>query len=205
MNDIPQTLAAIDREVFTGTVDGQEVVGVRARRAHAAPPTEVWDALTDRERLRSWFLPVAGELREGGSFQTEGNVGGSIRRCDAPRVLVVTWGDDASVVALRLSPAPNGASTVQLEHTVPRHFAESGAGALYVGPGWDSALTALDAFLRGDAATDPAAAENGPAGQALTKQATLAWIAAVDASGTATAEEVTAAKDAALQQWAPDL
>lgn len=204
MNDIPQKVTAIHREVVAGTNDGQETIGVRARRAYDATPEEVWDALTDPERLRRWFLPAPGDLREGGTFQTEGNAGGSIRRCRPHDRLVVTWGDEASVVEVRLSGAANGATTIQLEHTVPRHFAGSGAGALYVGPGWDSALTALDAFLRGDAPADPAAAEGGPEGQALAKQATLAWIAAVEAPGTATAEEVAAAKAAALGQWAPD-
>ncbi len=51
---------------------------------------------------------------------------------------------------------------------------------------------------------DPVDAENASEGQALTRQATLAWAATVDASGTATAAELAAAKDAALQQWAPD-
>lgn len=148
---------------------------------------------------------MTGTLREGGTFQTKGNAGGAIRRCDAPRRLAVTWGDEASVVEVRLSSASPGATTVELEHTVPRDFAGSGAGTLYVGPGWDEALTALDGFLRGEAPDDPVPAGNSREGQPLAKRSALAWAAAVEASGTATAEEVAAATEAAMQHWAPDL
>lgn len=51
MNDLPQKVAAIDREVFASTIDGREVIGLRARRAYDTAPTGVWEALTDPERL----------------------------------------------------------------------------------------------------------------------------------------------------------
>lgn len=116
----------------------------------------------------------------------------------------MTWGDEASVVDLRLAAA-GGATMLELEHTVPRDVAGSGAGVLYVAPGWDIALRSLNGFLRGEAPADPVAAENSREAQSFAKEATLAWAAVVEASGTATAEEVAAAREAALQQWAPDL
>lgn len=91
-----------------------------------------------------------------------------------------------------------------MEHTVPRAFAESGAGTLYVGPGWDAAVTALDAFLRGEAPDDPAAAEHSPEGQDLARRSTLAWAEVVDAWGTATAKELADAKAIVLGSGAPD-
>ena len=114
-------------------------------------------------------------------------------------------GDKASVVELQLDSAAGGATALELEHTVPRAFAGSGAGVLYVAPGWDIALKGLDGFLRGEAPADPVAAENSRETQAFAKEATIAWAAAVEASGTAAAEEMAAAREAALQQWAPDL
>lgn len=115
----------------------------------------------------------------------------------------MTWGDDTSVVELRLSSATNGATTVEVEHTVPRAFAESGAGTLYVGPGWDAAVTALDAFLRGETPDDPAA-EHSSEGQDLARRSTLAWAEVVDAWGTATAKELADAKAIVLGSGAPD-
>ena len=43
-----------------------------------APVEEVWDALTDPDRIRRWMMPITGELKVGGSFQLEGNAGGEI-------------------------------------------------------------------------------------------------------------------------------
>ena len=57
-------------------------------------------------------------------------------------------------------------------------MAGSGAGALYVGPGWDGAFLALDLFLRGEVA---------------------------ESSSTATSDEIAAATEVSLAQFAPDL
>lgn len=58
MDEIFRRLAGIEREVFAGAVDGQEVIGARLRRVYAAPRRDVWEALTDPDRLRRWFLPL---------------------------------------------------------------------------------------------------------------------------------------------------
>ena len=76
------------------------------------PVEEVWDALTDPQRIVRWFLPITGDLRLGGTYQLEGNAGGKILRCEPPHSLLVTWamGEDtgASQVEVRLSPAGEG-------------------------------------------------------------------------------------------------
>jgi uncharacterized protein YndB with AHSA1/START domain len=146
--DIPSQLAAIYREV--GERHAGEAVGVLMRRSYGAAIEDVWSAVTDPERMRRWFLPVSGDLRLGGTFQLHGNAGGEILTCQPPTLLRVTFGGPTSVVELRLSP--NGEETVlELEHVVPFEVAQSAAGALYVGPGWDGALMGLDLYLRGEA------------------------------------------------------
>jgi uncharacterized protein YndB with AHSA1/START domain len=205
--DVAAQLAAIHRDVqltaaeTEGSEVGGDVVAVLLRREYAADAPDVWDALTDPDRLRRWFLPVTGDLRPGGTFQTEGNAGGEILTCDAPRLLRVTWGDAASVVALRLTAVDDDRTAVELEHTVPVAFAGSGAGALYVGPGWDQGLIALDLHLTGH--PDPTGVESGPQGPEIGRGSVTAWVAAVRASGTATAEDVDGAEAAALAQFAP--
>ena len=203
--DVAGQLAAIHRDVqlrAAGTeAAGDEVVAVLLRREYTADAADVWEALTDPARLRRWFLPVTGDLRPGGAFQTEGNAGGEILTCDAPRLLRVTWGDAASIVALRLTAVAGDRTAVELEHSVPLAFAGSGAGALYVGPGWDQTLIALELQLTGH--PDPRGVEAGPQGPELGRGSTAAWVAAVRASGTATAEEVAGAEAAALAQFAP--
>jgi uncharacterized protein YndB with AHSA1/START domain len=201
--DITQQIDAIHREVHTRTVTTGEVVGVALRRTYDAPVEDVWDAVTDPERIKRWFLPVSGDLREGGDFELEGNAGGRILRCERPRLLQVTFGGETSLVELRLTPDGDEATTLELEHTVPLEMAGSGAGALYVGPGWDGAFLGLGLYLGGTAPADPVAAASSPEALEFSRQSVHAWTTTVEASGTASTDEVAAAVAVALAQFAP--
>ena len=203
MKDVLEELAATAREVARNGVGDDELIAVSLRREYPAEVEEVWEAVTDPERLARWFAPVGGDLREGGTFSVEGNAEGEIRECVRPSALTVTWGGPVSVVRVRLSAS--GASTVlELEHTVPAAFAGSGAGALYVGPGWDVALLGLTLWLRGELVEDPAAWEASPEVWEVNAGSIEAWIATVTASGTATDDEVAAATAAARAQFTPE-
>jgi uncharacterized protein YndB with AHSA1/START domain len=203
MIDIPGQLEAIHREVAKRPAEGGEVVGVLLSRNYPAPIEDVWDAMTDPDRVERWFLPLSGELRVGGTFQLEGNAGGDILECEPPRLLRVTFGAPTSLVELRLSSDGDSATLLELEHTVPIEMAGSGAGALYVGPGWDGAFLALGLFLRGEVAADPVAAAGSPEGMEFSKQSVHAWTVVVESSGTATSDEIAAATEAVLAQFAP--
>jgi uncharacterized protein YndB with AHSA1/START domain len=205
MIDIATQLKAIHREVAQRPTDSGEGVSVLVRRSYDAPIEDVWNAITDPDRMKRWFLPVSGDLRVGGTFQLEGNAGGEILRCEPPRLLEVTFGGPTSLVALRLSPDGDSDTVLELEHTVPIEMAGSGAGALYVGPGWDGALMALDLFLHGEVSADPVAAASSPEGQRFSEQSVHAWTAVVESSGTATTDEIAAATEASLAQFAPDV
>jgi uncharacterized protein YndB with AHSA1/START domain len=205
MIDIASQLESIDREVARRQGRDGEEVCVRIRRTYDAAIADVWSALTDPERMRRWFLPVSGDLRVGGTFQLEGNAGGDILACEPPRLLRVSFGSPDSVVELRLSPDGEERTTLVLEHTVPIEMAQSGAGALYVGPGWDGGFVALDLYLRGEMTDDPVAAANSPEGQELSRGSVDAWVAAVRESGTATSDEIDAARDMSIAQFAPDV
>jgi uncharacterized protein YndB with AHSA1/START domain len=203
--DIPTQVNAIARQVATQQAESGEVVAVVLRRAYPASVEDVWDAMTDPVRIRRWFMPVSGDLREGGDFQLEGNAGGRILRCDAPRLLRVTFGGETSIVELRLTPDGDDATTFELEHTVPIEMAGSGAGALYVGPGWDGAVMALGLFLDGVVTDDPVAAASSPEAQAFSRKSVELWTAAIEASGTASADDIAAAVAASMAQFAPDV
>jgi uncharacterized protein YndB with AHSA1/START domain len=203
MKDVLQELAATAREVARrGSGDEDELIVVTLRREYAAELDDVWQAVTDPERVARWFAPVSGDLREGGTFQVEGNAGGEIRECKAPSALTLTWGGPASVV--RVSLSVSGAGTVlELEHTVPAAFAGSGAGALYVGPGWDVALLGLALWMRGDLTGDPVEWEASPEVALVNAGSVDAWITAVGDSGTATEDELATATAAARAQFTP--
>ena len=195
MIDIASQLNAIHRQVERQpAADGAgELVSVLLRRGYDAPIQEVWDAVTRPDRIRRWFMPVSGELRVGGSFQLEGNAGGEILTCEPPRLLRATFGGPSSIVELRLTSQGESDTVLELEHTVPIEMAQSGAGALYVGPGWDGALMGLGLFLRGQAVGDPVAAAGSPQVQEFSKESVSAWAAVVEGSGTATADQLAAA------------
>jgi uncharacterized protein YndB with AHSA1/START domain len=207
MIDIASQLKAIHRQVEQQLpADGSgERVSVLLRRGYDAPIDDVWDAVTQPDRIKRWLMPISGELRVGGSFQLEGNAGGEILTCEPPRLLKVTFGAPTSIVEVRLTPDGDGDTLLELEHTVPIEIAQSGAGALYVGPGWDGALLGLGLFLRGEAVGDPVAAANSPEAQEFSKQSVHAWAEVVKDSGTATAEQLAGATEVSLAQFAPDL
>jgi len=197
--DIGRQIGAIRREV---TAD-EELVRVQMDRRYPAAAADVWNALTDPDRIRRWLLPISGDLRVGGSFQLEGNAGGEILACEPPSLLCVTFGDASSVVEVRL--IEDGPETVlTLEHTVPKALAGGVAGALYVGPGWDGALLGLGLHLEGRQSDNPTAAANSREGQAFSAASVEAWVVVLERAGV-DGETVAEARQTSLAQFAPDL
>jgi uncharacterized protein YndB with AHSA1/START domain len=204
MIDTANQIDTIQRDVGTHTTESGEVVSVLLRREYAAAVGDVWDAITDPERVKRWFMPVSGDLREGGEFQLEGNAGGRILRCDPPRLLRTTFGDESSIVELRLAAGADDATVLELEHTVPMAMAGSSAGALFVGPGWDGAVMGLGLYLTGEFTGDPVEAANSPEVIAFNGLSIEKWTAVLEASGTATPEQIAAGVEAARAQFTPD-
>lgn len=200
MIDILQEIEAIRR----GVRRDEESVTVVIQRTYPTDADDVWDAVTTPERVARWFAPLSGDLREGGSFQVEGNAGGQILKCDRPHLLRMTYGDASSIVELRLRP-DGESTTLEVEHTVPIAMARSGAGALWVGPGWDGGFLALGMYLRGEAPEDPVAADGSLERQQFSAKSAHAWAETVTASGTATDDEVAAGLEMALKQFAPEV
>ncbi len=198
MFDLLEELAAIHRSVATDTA--AETVSVVLSRTYRAHADDVWDALPNPERIPRRFYPISGDLRVGGSFQLEGNAGGEILRCDPPTALEVTFGGPQSVVRVLLAES-DGATTLGLTHSVPLAMAGSGAGALFVGPGWDGALLGLGMHVRGAAIGDPLAMANSPEVVGFNKGSIEQWTKAIESSGTATSEEIAGGRQAALAQY----
>ncbi|HRW38896.1 MAG: SRPBCC family protein [Acidimicrobiales bacterium] len=191
MEDSVAMAGLVDREVRSGERDGQATRIVVARRRYGTDVDDLWTALTDPERLPRWFLPVSGDLREGGTYQTEGNAGGDILRCEAPSLLSLTWmmGERISWLELRLSPDGDG-TILELVHEAPddaegrAFWAEYGPGA--VGIGWDLALLGLGWHLDSGEALDPTEAMGyplTPEGRAFVEAAAGSWAAAATVDG----------------------
>ena len=139
-------LFSIERSVVVEPSDAGLQLGVISRITIAASAADLWRSLTDADHLRRWFLPVTGELHVGGAFSAEGNASGVVVRCDPDQRLTMTWGDESSVVDVRLvpdapgdtsaAPEPSSAhlecTSVELKHTYPLSMAGNGTGAFYV-------------------------------------------------------------------------
>jgi uncharacterized protein YndB with AHSA1/START domain len=202
--DLAKQIGAISRQVEQQHSETGEVVAVTLERRYPAEVADVWQAITDPERVRRWFLPLTGDLRPGGNFRLEGHAGGDIMTCEPPRHLLVTFGGESSIVDVLLS-GKGEQTLLTLTHSVPLELAGSTAGALYVGPGWDGALLGIALYLAGEVSGDPVAAANSPEVQDFNVRSIQEWVAAVEASGTADADAIAAAQQASLAQFAPDL
>jgi len=202
--DIAEQIGAISRQVEQQQSESGEIVTVTMERRYPAEVADVWQAITDPERMRRWFLPVSGDLRQGGNFQLEGNAGGDILTCEPPRHLMVTFGAETSIVDVQLSGDAEE-TLLKLTHSVPLEMAGTTAGALYVGPGWDGALLGLALYLKGQVSDDPVAAANSPEAQDFNFKSIEEWVSTIEATGTADAGAIAAAQQVSLAQFAPDL
>lgn len=187
--------ASTERTVAHVEVNGKAARAVTLARHYTTPPADLWDALTNRERLPRWFLPVSGELVEGGHYQLEGNAGGTIRACEAPHRLDLTWefGGGVSWVEVVLTEEGDG-TRLRLTHTAytDEHWEQYGPGA--AGIGWDLGWLSLAIHLiPGAEPLDEAALASSPEGKAFIARCGEAWGEAAIRAG----EDPVAARAAA--------
>lgn len=167
--DFSRAMGTELREVADVEHDGQPARAVQGSRFYSTDPADLWDALTNAERIPRWFLPIQGDLRLGGRYKLEGHAEGTISRCDPPEALDLSWecGGSTSWVRVRLVPENDGAR-LTLVHTMLKdeageaHWATYGPGA--TGVGWDLSFLGLGLHL-----------ENG--GAHLDQDAVAAWMA----------------------------
>jgi uncharacterized protein YndB with AHSA1/START domain len=128
-------------------------------RTYDAAIDDVWDACTDPDRLRRWYVPVTGDLRLGGRFEQAMMGSGTIVRCEPPHRLTLSLGQrGADEIDLRLSAGADGATVLELQHATTLDTHEIG-GQMYaaifcMGGGYYPRFVALDRHLRGELPTD---------------------------------------------------
>ena len=165
---------------------------VVATRDYPTGIDDLWNAITDGERIARWFMPVSGDLRLGGRYQLEGNAGGTIDRCEPPRLLAVTWefGGNTSWVNVVLEAAGDESTRLRLEH-IAQESAEGQAfwdqfGPGAVGVGWDLGLMGLAKHI--ETGGEPLPREEEflltPDGRLFAGQSSEGWRAAAIAFGT---------------------
>ena len=118
---------------------------VRLERQLPDPPPVVWQALTDREQLGSWF--PCDVIVEGGRWKVGAAITfpfppeviditltGEVLEVDEPNALAFSWGDE--LLRFELTPQGHGTRLVLIDELPPGAAARSAAG-------WDVCLDRL--------------------------------------------------------------
>ena len=166
MIDIVREIEAVQREVGSGRIAAGEGRAVRLRRTYDAPIDDVWDALTEPERIGRWFLPISGDYRARRPLPVRGQRRRRDRRLRAPEQVaghVGLRGDGQSRrrlgdrgAALAGGRRSDDRSSWSTSPSCPTTAGtEYGPGA--VGVGWDKGLLGLALHLRGESLEDPMA------------------------------------------------
>jgi uncharacterized protein YndB with AHSA1/START domain len=183
-------LGQVTRAIRSLEYDGQPARGLQVQQTYPTDLDDLWNAVTDADRIGRWFLPVSGDLHEGGQYRLEGNASGTVQSCDPPRGYRITWefGGTVTWVEVSLAPADPGATTLTLEHIAhvdEERWAEFGPGA--VGIGWDGALLGLAMHVTSGATMSPDEAlawMQSDEGKAFMTASSEAWRQADVAFGT---------------------
>jgi len=145
MFNLESCFGAVTRTVSDTQREGKPARNVTLERSYDTTVDDLWDAMTNPERLLRWFAPVSGELMLGGRYQIQDNAGGVITECAQPHYFAVTWefAGGMSWVELRLAAEGESRSRLKLSHICPidDHWKKFGPGA--VGVGWDLGLVGL--------------------------------------------------------------
>ena len=142
---------------YDGVVERTDDGGViRFVRHLAHPIREVWDAITNPERLAEWWLPfdadITIDLRDGGEmvFVARGDeamtMTFTILRVEAPMLLEHTHLDPGSIVRWELEAVGDGC-ILRLAHVLPDP--DAGIGRCYV-VGLHTSLGRLEPCLAGN-------------------------------------------------------
>lgn len=192
--DFGKAFGATFREVDSGERDGQPTHIVRASRTYPTTQGDLWNAMTQKERIGRWFADVSGDFRLGGRFTIEGNADGEITACKPPNALALTWefGESTSWVTITIEKIEDGA-LLTLEHELPTdkkseaHWDQYGPGA--TGVGWEMAMLGLDGHLLADGQSVLEAGQawaEGDRGKATLRTWAEAWGKAHSQAGTPT-------------------
>ena len=156
--DVDHQINAVKRTLGTRTIDAGEAHVITISQSYDTDQDDLWDAVTNIERIPRWFLPISGDLTVGGAYQLEGQAGGTILTCDPPKNFTATWEYGGNVSWIDVSVSSDGPDRARLvlEHITDVDDAiwrEFGPGG--VGMGWDSMLLGLGLHLATGESVDP--------------------------------------------------
>ena len=196
--DVESHLTAMERSVSSLMRDGRPARTVILSRIYSTPVENLWDAVTNIERIPHWSMPISGDLRLGGRYQLEGNAGGTITTCQQLSDFTLTWefGGDVSWVEVGLSPTKAGETRLTIIHTalLSEHWDMYGPGA--AGVGWETALLGLALHIARPDMSKPDEVEfvTSQDGRAFISESSKRWGEASISAGTSPEAAEAAAK-----------
>jgi uncharacterized protein YndB with AHSA1/START domain len=157
--DVDHQINAVTRNFGNRTIDTGEAYVVTISQSYDTDQADLWDAVTNVERIPRWLMPISGDLKVGGSYQLENHAGGSVLTCDPPKNFTATWEYGGNVSWIDVSVSSDGPDRARLviehiAHVDDEMSRQFGPGA--VGMGWDSMLLGLALHLSTGEAVDPA-------------------------------------------------
>lgn len=155
--DVEHQINAVERKLGTRIIAAKEAHVVTIGQSYDTDQDDLWDAVTNIERIPRWLMPISGDLTVGGSYQLEGQAGGTVLTCDPPKNFTATWEFGGGISWIDVSVEADGPDRARLviEHIahVDDHWEQFGPGA--VGMGWDSMLLGLAIHLATGEGVDP--------------------------------------------------
>lgn len=186
------------RELGEREFKGKPARVVTSSRIYESTQNDLWNAITNKNRLSHWFAPVEGTLEPGGQYKIKGNAKGKILWCEPQNGFDLTWVFffNTSWVNVRLKAEDKG-TRLTLEHIMnksrmsERHWKKFGPGA--TGVGWDLWFFALGAHIETGENIDRSEHDawlKTAEGKTFLRACAVSWgeshIAAGEAAGTAT-------------------
>ncbi|KUI43316.1 polyketide cyclase [Mycobacterium sp. GA-1199] len=187
--DVDHQINSVARTVGKRTIDAGEAHVVTIKQNYDTDQADLWDAVTNIERIPRWLMPISGDLEVGGSYQLHGNAGGTILTCDPPKSFTATWeyGGNTSWIEVHVRDQSADRAQLVIEHIAvvgDEISLQFGPGA--VGIGWDSMVLGLALHLSTGEAVDPEFGEQWVAtdeGRRFLALSNDAWYEANIASG----------------------
>ncbi|WP_029114053.1 SRPBCC family protein [Mycobacterium sp. URHB0044] len=187
--DVDHQINAVQRTVGTRTLDAGEAHVVTVSQIYDTDAADLWDAVTNVERIPRWLMPISGDLKVGGSYQLEGQAGGTIQTCDPPKNFTATWEYGGNVSWIEVSIGADGPDRARLTvehiaHVDDEMAQQFGPGA--VGIGWDSMVLGLAIHLSTGESIDPSVGQQWTTtedGRRFLTLSSEAWYAANVSAG----------------------
>lgn len=197
--DVDHQINAVQRKLGTRTIEAGQAHVVTISQTYDTDRDDLWDAITNIERIPRWLMPISGELEIGGSYQLHGNASGTVLTCDPPKNFTATWeyGGNVSWIDVTVDGEGDDRARLVIEHiaVVGDEMAlQFGPGA--VGIGWDSMVLGLALHLGSGESIDPEFGQQWvttPEGRRFLALSNEAWYAENVAAGADPAEARQAA------------